>query len=160
MDASEIKTLIQNEFNGWPILNQTQDSKNLKYKPDDLTHLLLNLHFYNANPIFVFRTSPLDNQMGIGAIVVYLCLVFIEVFFIENNIFLKVDMAEKETYLNLKNKSTTNEYKRFIVKIVQLFNPSINANSIKNEVDEIYDFENKLEQVLFNEFLIENKSKF
>jgi hypothetical protein len=58
-------------------------------------------------------------------------------------------MAEKEPYMNLKNESVENEYKFFITKIVQIFNPNLNADSIKNDVEGIYDFENKLEKVLF-----------
>jgi hypothetical protein len=58
-------------------------------------------------------------------------------------------MVEKEPYMNLKNESVENEYKFFITKIVQIFNPNLNADNIKSDVDGIYDFENKLEKVLF-----------
>lgn len=74
LNASEIKLFIQNQFNGWPIFNQSVETEKLTYNSDNLTNLLLKLHLYHANPIFKLKPFSFDQNGTQGIVLVCLSI--------------------------------------------------------------------------------------
>lgn len=56
-------------------------------------------------------------------------------------------MVENESYMHVKNGSLANHYKLYITNVIYALFPDLRNINIQKDVDDIYIFEQKLENV-------------